>query len=236
MLFRFIISLISSGKSILCAKVAQSVRLDGHSTVLFCFYSYRISCVHPDPTIFILATLVAQILRQYIDLSLYVYEEFVVEARPASVSNLKEIILTLVPQLKMPRILLDGIDECVRYDTRGNPSDITLVKDVLRDILQLETLANNNLPLKILIVSRDVSQVAGQLRKKPTISLDDEAISITAAIRSFTKQRLQEVRERFDGVVEIDSILCGVEDKIVLKAQGMLCLEDATCVLSILNT
>ncbi|KAF2129964.1 hypothetical protein P153DRAFT_356631 [Dothidotthia symphoricarpi CBS 119687] len=210
-----------SGKSMLCAKIAQFLLSDGQSTVLFCFYSYRISCVHPDPTIFILATLIAQILRRNTDLSVYVHEEFVAEARPASISNLKEIIMNLIPQLKMPRILIDGIDECVRYDTHGNPSDLTLVRDVLQDVLQLETLAGGNLPLKLLIVSRDIKQIVGKLSKKPTISLDDEVDAMTSAIRRFTNQRLQEIRERFEEFQEIDSILLEVEEKIVLKAQGM---------------
>ena len=62
------------------------------------------SSVYPDPVVFMLATLISQILRQHIDLATYVYEEFVAEARSLSVRDPRELLNNLLPQLTMPRI------------------------------------------------------------------------------------------------------------------------------------
>ncbi|KAH7385941.1 hypothetical protein BKA66DRAFT_403042, partial [Pyrenochaeta sp. MPI-SDFR-AT-0127] len=177
--------------------------------------------VHPEPVVFILATLISQILRQNVKLSTYVYEDFVAEARSPSIKDLQQIMSDLIPQLKMPRILLDGIDECIHYDTNGRPHNLTPVKDVLQTILQLENLGNGISPPKILLVSRDILQIMGKLAKKPTVSLDDETNALTAAIRSFTKQRFREIQDKFESFPDVENILNELENKIVLKSQGM---------------
>lgn len=213
-----------SGKSTIVARIAQSLRTySAHRryTLLFCFYGYKISTVHPEPVVFILATLISQILRQNVKLSTYVYEDFVAEARSPSIKDLQQIMSDLIPQLKMPRILLDGIDECIHYDTNGRPHNLTPVKDVLQTILQLENLGNGISPPKILLVSRDILQIMGKLAKKPTVSLDDETNALTAAIRSFTKQRFREIQDKFESFPDVENILNELENKIVLKSQGM---------------
>ncbi|KAH8698037.1 hypothetical protein GQ44DRAFT_832316 [Phaeosphaeriaceae sp. PMI808] len=210
-----------SGKSTLCAKITQFLRAPKQCIVLFCFYSYTISSVYPDPVVFMLATLVSQILRQNTNLATYVYEEFVAEARSVSVRDLQELISNLIPQLEMPRILIDGIDECIRYDANGKPYDLTPVKDVLTAILQLESPQQSSVSPKILVVSRDVLQMVGKLAKKPTVALDQEKEALTADILHFTKQRLNEIRDKFESLVGIDDILHGVESNIVEKSQGM---------------
>ncbi|KAF1849355.1 uncharacterized protein K460DRAFT_404584 [Cucurbitaria berberidis CBS 394.84] len=213
-----------SGKSTICARIAQSLRTYSthrRYTLLYCFYGYRISTFHPDPVIFILATLASQILRQNIKLSAYIYEEFVAEARSPSIRELQQILSDLMPQLKMPRILIDGIDECVHYDCNGRPRDLNPVKGVLQAILQLEHPVNGMPPPKILLVSRDVSQVTVKLSKKPTVSLDDENDAITIAIRYFTKQRFREIQDRFESFPDVDNILNKTEDMIISRSQGM---------------
>jgi hypothetical protein len=178
--------------------------------------------VYLDPVVFILATLVSQILRQNIDLAPYVYDEFVAEARPLSVRHLQELMFNLLPQLKLPRILIDGIDECIRYDAHGKPCDLTPVKEVLAAILQFEKPAHGSSPPRILLVSRDTLQVVAQLSKKPTIALDRESGALTADIRRFTNHRLRQIRERFEGLVGVEDILHGVGDSIVSRSQGSL--------------
>ncbi|KAH7068217.1 hypothetical protein BKA63DRAFT_109499 [Paraphoma chrysanthemicola] len=210
-----------SGKSTLCAKVAQFLRASRQSTVLFCFYSYTISNVYPDPVVFILATLISQILRQRIDLSAYVYEEFVAEARALSIKDLLVLVTNLLPQLTMPRILVDGIDECIRYDVSGRPHDLTPVREVLTTLLRLEIPIQGSTPPKMLIVSRDILQIIGVLSKKPKVSLDEETDDVTAGIRCFTQRQLNEIKQNFGDLAGIDVVLKEVESSIVVKSQGM---------------
>jgi hypothetical protein len=169
---------------------------------------------------FILTTLVSQVLRQNIKLVAYVYQEFVAEACSPSISELHRILLDLLPQLTSPRILIDGIDECIHYDNHGSPRDLAPLKDVLQALLQLEQPGNGTPPPKILLASRDVLQVTGKLSKKLVLSLDDETLAVTMDIRCFTKQRFRDIQERFEGILDADRILNQVEDKIVSRSQG----------------
>ncbi|KAF7670744.1 hypothetical protein GT037_011195, partial [Alternaria burnsii] len=210
-----------SGKSTLCAKLVHFLRAPRQSTVLFCFYSYIVSSTYPDPVVFILATLVSQVLRQRTDLATYVYEEFVAESRPLSIRNLQELLSNLLPQLVMPRILIDGIDECIRYDMHGKPSDLTPVKDVLASILQLESPTQACAPTKILVVSRDILEVVGKLSKRPTVALDQESDALTADITRFATKRLETIRERFESLHGVDDILQEVKKNVVSRSQGM---------------
>jgi hypothetical protein len=179
--------------------------------------------VYPEPVVFILATLVSQILRQHIDLAAYVYDEYVAEARPLSVRNLQELMVRLLPQLKLPRIVIDGIDECVRYDANGKPFDLTPVKEVLTAILRFEKpTLEGSLPPKILLVSRNTLQMLAQLLKKPTVALDQESGALTADIRRFTNQSLRLIKERFEGLPGVETILYEVENIIVTRSQGSL--------------
>tara|TARA_R110002003_G_scaffold235_13_gene17048 strand:+ start:4552 stop:5622 length:1071 start_codon:yes stop_codon:yes gene_type:complete len=208
------------GKSTLCAKIAQFLRAPRQSTVLFCFYSYMISNIYPDPVVFILATLISQILRQRIDLAAYVYEEFVAEARALSIRDLQELIFNLLPQLEMPRILVDGIDECIRYDANGRPHDVTPVREVLTALLRFEVPMQGAAPPKILIVSRDILQVIGILSKKPKVALDEESHALTVGIRRFTNQQLHGIKQRFYNFAGIDGVLSEVEKSIVARSEG----------------
>jgi hypothetical protein len=189
---------------------------------LFCFYTYHVSGAHPHPSIFILSTLLSQLLRQHQTLSAYVYVDFVVEGLSPSLQNLKQILSTLVSQVKAPRILIDGIDECVQYDNFGKPRDLNLVKDVLRDILQLNVPGKDGRVPRLLVVSRDVLQVTGMLAKKPTLRLDDETDAVNKGIRLFTHERLAGIRENFDGFQALDSVVLSLEDRIVRKAKGKI--------------
>ncbi|CAN9263627.1 unnamed protein product [Alternaria alternata] len=210
-----------SGKSTLCAKILQFLRAPRQSTVLFCFYSYIVSSTYPDPVVFILATLVSQVLRQRSDLATYVYEEFVAESRPLSIRSLQELLSNLLPQLVMPRILIDGIDECIRYDIHGKPCDLTPVKEVLVSILQLENPMQACAPTKILIVSRDVLELVGKLSKRPTVALDQESDALTADITRYATKCLETLRDRFSNLVGVDNVLKDVKRNVVLKSQGM---------------
>jgi hypothetical protein len=212
-------ALTISGKSTLCAKLTQFLRRDGHSTVLFCFYTYHLGGSHTHPSAFIFATLLSQMLRQYHSLSSYLYVEYVIKGLSPSFENLKNAFQAMIPRVKAPRILIDGIDECVRHDPHGNPQDLHVMKDIIRDISYLLTPVNPH--PKILLVSRDVLQLSGPLTKKPTLDLNDESDAVRTAIRVFTHQRLQDIRSNFQGFQAIDTVLGQLENEIVKKSQGI---------------
>jgi hypothetical protein len=150
-----------------------------------------------------------------------VYEEFVAESRPLSIRSLQELLSNLLPQLAMPRILVDGIDECIRYDIHGKPCDLTPVKDVLVSILQLENPTQACTPTKILIVSRDILELVGKLSKRPTLALDQESDALTADITRYATKCLETIRDRFADLVGVDNVLNDVKRNVVLKSQGM---------------
>jgi len=213
----------SLGKSTIVARIAQSLRsytVHRRRTLLCCFYGYSISSIHSEPVMFILATLVSQILRQNIKLCTYVYEEFVAAARSPSTRELQKILSDLIPQLESPRILIDGIDECIHYGNDGSPRDLAPVKDVLQAILQLEHYGSGISSPKILLASRDIFQITEKLSKKPVLSLDDESEIMTNAIRCFAKQGFREIQERFESLPNAQSILSQVESRIVSRSQG----------------
>lgn len=166
--------------------------------------------------------MLSQLLRQHQTLSAYVYVDFVADGLSPSLQNLKQILSTLIPQVKAPRILIDGIDECVQYDNLGKPRDLNLVKHVLRDILQLNFQGKDGRAPRLLVVSRDVLQVTGMLAKKPTLRLDDETDAINKAIRLFTHERLTSIRSNFDDLQALDSVMISLEDRIVQKAKGKI--------------
>lgn len=162
--------------------------------------------------------LLSQLLRQNQNLSVYIYTEFVIKALSPSLQTLKEIFKNLLPQVKAPRILVDGIDECIKYDLQGNPIDLNVAKVVLRDIMQLKAITSN--PIKILLVSRDVPQFTSILSKAPYLSLDEDNVLVEKAIRLFVKYRLSDIRDNFTHLDTIDKLLEELEDRIVKKSQG----------------
>jgi hypothetical protein len=208
------------GKSTLCAKIVHFLRAGKRSTLLFCFYSYRSNGTLHRPSGFIFAMLLSQILRQNRNLSAYVYEDFVAGGQSPSVQNLKALLNLLLPQIKSPRIIVDGIDECIHCDASGNPQDLGIIKEVVEDILQLETITNSTSVLKLLVSSRDISQVAGKLSKKPVVALDHETDHMRSAIRTFTNHRFSDIRGRFDNLSNADGLIDSLKDKIVVKSQG----------------
>ncbi|ORY13015.1 hypothetical protein BCR34DRAFT_600139 [Clohesyomyces aquaticus] len=186
------------------------------------FYSASITTTHAKhPSVYILATLLSQILRQTPGLSAYVYTDFVAEGLPSSLSNLKLVLANLLPRTKSPRILIDGIDECIQHDSAGNPSDLNLVKDVLRDILHLASIGNGGLSLKLLLVSRDTPQIIRILSRKPILAIDEESTAVQSAIRSFIHQRISEIRYRFTNIPSIDTVLKDSENIALERSRGM---------------
>ena len=222
-----------SGKSTLCAKIVQFLQADKRSTLLYCFFNYRMSGAPHHPSGQILATLISQILRQNRNLSAYIYEDFVVEGRSPSVQTLKDILSNLLPQIKSPRIVVDGIDECIHYDASGSPKDLGIIRNVLHDVLQLEAMSNSTFGVKLLVSSRDILQIFDKLSRKPTVALEHETDQIRSAIRTFTHYRLSDVRTRFDSFSDVDGVLNSLENKIVLKSQGQFSIilsnNDAFC-------
>lgn len=191
---------------------------DRSATILFCFYSYLTPGKHPSIQIF--ATLVSQILRLYPHLSAYVYEDYLAKGSALTLQNLKTILSNLLSQVKAPRILIDGIDECIDHANPKNPQHHNLVREVLRDLLPYGSQNHEGNNSRLFIVSRDIPQVAGILGKKPTLALDDESAAVNSAIRSYTLQRLQEMQTTFESIGADDDLVKQLEHSIVQKSQG----------------
>jgi hypothetical protein len=187
-------------------------------SILFCFYSYLSPGKHPS--IRILGTLISQILKEYPHLSAYIYTDYLSQRATPSLQNLKIILSNLLGQIKRPRILVDGIDECIDHENAKNPQHLNLVREVLRDLLQLVSQSYGSNHVRLFVVSRDIPQVAAILCKKPTLCLDDEPDAVNSAIRSYTSQRLQEMQNHFHEIGANNELMKDLENSIVQKSQG----------------
>ncbi|KAF2812552.1 uncharacterized protein BDZ99DRAFT_413355, partial [Mytilinidion resinicola] len=197
-----------SGKSVLCSKLIQFLRKDGQSSVLFYFCSYASATSKQSTRI--LKSFAIQILRRHQNLSSYVYDEYVLSGQTPSMQALKSLLPNLLSSIRGPRMVIDGLDECLDSEQ----------KEVLKDILAFSSnVAYGSCP--VLIVSRDVRHINAMLSKKPSLSLNNEESAVNAAIGSFTKQRLLEMQTRFQELDIDRSTMEDFEKQIVDKAKGM---------------
>ncbi|CAI6332928.1 unnamed protein product [Periconia digitata] len=196
-----------SGKSVLSASVIRFLRLNRQSTVLFYYCSYLSSELNQSTRI--LKSLATQLLRLKTDLSSFVYSEFVTKGLTPSLQTLKEIVPPMLASMDRPCIIIDGIDEC----KEGKH------KDVVRDILGLAPAEGTG--VQILISSRDTRFIADALSKKPTLSLNDEAAAIGAAIDSYVSTRIEDMQGKFQELAVDDALITAITHQIVHKAEGM---------------
>ncbi|KAF2493309.1 hypothetical protein BU16DRAFT_563472 [Lophium mytilinum] len=197
-----------SGKSVLCSKLIQFLRQDGQSSVLFYFCSYANATSKQSTRI--LKSFAIQVLRRHQNLSSYVYDEYVLTGQTPSTQALTSLLPNLLASIQGPRMIIDGLDECQDSEQ----------KDVLKNILAFSSnVTYESCP--ILIVSRDVRHINAVLSRKPSLSLNDEATAVDAAIGSFAKQRLLEMQTKFRELNIDTSTMEDFEKRLVDKSKGM---------------
>ena len=181
-----------------------------HSTLLYCLLSYEIEQSEANVSSLTLRLLISQALRKWPHLLPYVYDNYVKVGLMPSTQRVSEILSGLLRLLNETYIVLDGLDEIQPKQQ----------KSVLKELFSLQNASaaegRETTIFKILISSRQTKTILPQLKRASQICLSTEQRLVSSDIAIFTKNSLNELRERFDNAEELDKI----ERSLVTKSDG----------------
>lgn len=197
----------ATGKSVLTSVLIRSLEDDPKLTVLYYFCNYY--STHGNKSSYLLRSLVAQLLRRNVELSSYVYEEYIQKGLSSSTRQLKKLITVLLTAEKNVRIVVDGVDEFPEKDQ----------KQVISDLIPLASISGTGIECKILFSSRDIPPISKQLARYSTICLSSERKAIDAAIKSYICHNLTSLNPHFMDA-RLKDIMNSVEEELINKAQG----------------
>ncbi|KAK2802065.1 hypothetical protein FQN51_004975 [Onygenales sp. PD_10] len=198
----------ATGKSVLTSVMVRSLENDPVFTVLYYFCSYY--STQNNKSSHILRSLTAQILRRNVDLSSYVYDEYIKNGLSPSLRQLKRLLPVLLSAVNHVRLVIDGIDEFPEKDQ----------KQIISDLIPLACVAATGAECKLLFSSRDIQPISRTLARQRTVSLSDERKAIDGAIKSFIRDNLTDATPHFRGK-GLESIIDTVEEELIQKANGM---------------
>ncbi|KAF2732444.1 hypothetical protein EJ04DRAFT_496968 [Polyplosphaeria fusca] len=199
-----------AGKSVLSSAIANFVRLDRHSTVLYYFCNIQHS-QNTKPA-YALSTLTAELIRDNTDLASYVYEAYVAKSQPASNFRIKQLLQELLNALPFTRIIVDGVDEL----------DFEQQQQILDDILPLATTNDLKRICKVLISCRNIATTFSRLRKYPTLDLDKQRTFMDASISSYIKSELAKLCSNMQFENHgAQGVFNEMEHELMEKAEGM---------------
>lgn len=207
---------IWEGKSVMTSRIIHFLQQDKQTTILYHFCTY----VSSPSTRYghILRSLVAKLLRGNSDLLAYVYEEYVLDRKTASPTNLEHLILTLLPSLSSERskvavrIILDGLDECEEDQQQR----------IISILDRASRLPTTGTVCKVLVSSRDTPKLTRLLRRKPSISFKDEIAAVSKAIQYYIQKRLNDMKLELLELQITDSQIEYAKNTIVAKSDGMI--------------
>ena len=134
-----------AGKSFLCSLIIQHLQTREDRSTLYYFCSQQssgaVACVK------ILRTLVVQLLRQNIGMASMVHEAFLQKITPNSSPAIRKMLIQILPNVKAPYILIDGIDEL----------DPAVQQELLKSLTDIQKQADYQ--CKLLITSREEPQI-----------------------------------------------------------------------------
>lgn len=206
-----------SGKSVIAGQIINFLKHSPKSLAIthFCTYSYSSSIQYDN----ILRSLLWQALRQDDDTIAYIYWEFVVNRKTASVSTLESLLKTVLSSLLgnpgnkcSIHIVLDGLDEMENENQRQLAT--MLGKVVTRSRTQENS-------CKVLVSSRSSTVLKKFLRKPATVSLSEERTNMEDSICTYAKQRLAANHHRLAQHGLCGEDLDNMSNRIVQKADGM---------------
>lgn len=208
-----------SGKSVISTQLVTFMQAAKMFVMYhFCTYLYLSSTMYEQ----ILRSLLVQLLRKDGDLVAHVYEEFVLEKKPPTISALERLLQLLFKsvsgepsQTEYFWIVLDGLDEC-------EPDKQARLISLMNQITSHKSPSGNAL-CKVLVSSRSSTTLSHWLRKKQIVSLSEEKYCLEGAIRLYAAQRLQTLEERFHQLDIAPGELDDIERQIAKKADGKFC-------------
>lgn len=198
------------------SKLIQHATAADDANVVYHFCNYRSSLSIQYGHI--LRSIVAQFLRNNDDLLAFVYDEYVLSRKVASLSDLEKLVPILLSSLSnnpsstaYVRIFIDGIDEC--EDERQ--------QKLLGWLHSLSTSSSSRTTCKILVAGRNTQRVMKFAKKKSMVQLTKEHVSVSASIRTYVGQRFHELRASIEDSYIAKPDIDYVEETIVRKADGM---------------
>ncbi|PIA89572.1 Vegetative incompatibility protein HET-E-1 [Cercospora beticola] len=198
-----------SGKSVLSVQLAQDLKSQLYSTVVFYMCDFRIADRNTRSTI--LRHVVAQLIAQHPDLAAFVQEEYMLKRREPSATCLKELIAALSSNLKSTRIIIDGLDE----------SPIKEHQTLLKDLLSIVDDVSKTSKCTLMLFSRGIPTIDRLLKKQQRINLDGETEAVRGAIRMYVKHEISKFINEQDYLILTSVDIGNLEESIVEKADGM---------------
>lgn len=191
-----------SGKSFLCSLIIQHLqtRMDRSSLYYFCGKQ----AAGGDTRAIVLRTLAVQLLQQNPDMVPLVHQAYFQKMSNRSGIALETMLKEILPNVKVTRIVVDGIDEC----------DGEMQKELLRSLIKIQKLADCS--CKLLVVSREEPQIQQSLLSKNHMRLGQKTCE---ALSIYIKDKVGEVQAHFP---DMDvALVTLVEQRLTSKANGM---------------
>ena len=204
---------VLAGKSTLAAFVTAYSPLSPSSVITCCLCSGLLGHATEDACSVLFRLICAKLLRLKPDVVPYVYNSFVCKKTTASLSSIREILLTLLARSGTTFLVIDGLDE---YDSAYQ---VQIVEELSRlTKARLETgIEHIRAKLKLMICSRETKEMLRSMPRRfqrlSTINLSDESGKVNRDIVLYTAAQLEDLRIRF-GHEEVDL----VGQRIVAKA------------------
>jgi hypothetical protein len=199
------------------SKLVQFARTLDDSIVVYHFCNQRSTT--STQYAHILRSIVAQLLRNNDDLVAFLYEEYVLNKKDASPSNIEQLVPLLLSessnnpsQTTYIKIFLDGVDEC----------EVERQQKLLRWLHTLSARSDTRTICKILISGRETDWIVKFMRKQSSLSLSRESRHVTASIRTYVSNRFQELRSDIQNTYVTKTDIDEIEETIVQRANGKL--------------
>ncbi|KAJ0120655.1 NACHT domain-containing protein [Diaporthe amygdali] len=171
----------------------------------------------------VLKSLLEQLLRQDVDLTANVYNEYVLKKHVPTVPILEQLLQTLlITSAEDPSkrsyvwIVLDGVDELRDHSPNIQARLLNFMKQIV-----FKAASSESATCKAFISGRPSTTISHMLRQKPTVSLTAEKSSLSLAIQEYALQRLGALDTRLKqlglSAVEIENI----GQQISQKSDGM---------------
>ncbi|KAF9893204.1 hypothetical protein FE257_011627 [Aspergillus nanangensis] len=198
-----------AGKSVLAASIVHKVKNDDHLEALYYFCGSQPS---EKPASFLaFQSFVAHAARSSPGCASHIYHEHIQKGYSPSLSRLKEILEATLPALAPARIVLDGVDELPGEEQTR----------LLKSIIPLSRSKDGELVCKLLISSRDITNIGVQLSRMSRIDLNSERSFRDVAIESFIRDEVKYLRVSFDDIDADGELVGDIEDEMIEKAEGM---------------
>jgi hypothetical protein len=155
-------------------------------------------------------------IQKHQDLAIYVHDVYFNSHPVPTKKALLGLLQELIRGLGSVRLVIDGIDEWSAVAQR----------EILKDLSQIISIDQSSHICKILVASRETTDILRSLRKKDrsamSISLGngDEALAVTRSIADFVDSKLSDLPDHIEELDPDASIMVHVKQTLLKKSHG----------------